>query len=39
MEIEGQALDLERPAHDPIAQLAVGQTVRLRPDLIHLFKE
>jgi sulfate transport system ATP-binding protein len=39
IEIEGQALDLERPAHDPISELAAGQTVRLRPDLIHLFKE
>lgn len=39
IEIEGQALDLERPAHDPISQLAAGQTARLRPDLIHLFKE
>ena len=38
IEIEGQALDLERPAHDPLSKLSVGQTVRVRPDLIHLFK-
>lgn len=39
IEIEGQALDLERPAHDPLSELSVGQTVRVRPDLIHLFRD
>jgi len=39
IEIAGQALDLERPSHDPLSGLDVGQTVRLCPDLIHLFKE
>lgn len=38
IEIERQALDLERPTHDPLSELSAGQTVRVRPDLIHLFK-
>ena len=37
VEIEGQTLDLDRSSHDPIAELAAGRTVRLRPDPFHLF--
>ncbi|GLK47662.1 sulfate/thiosulfate import ATP-binding protein CysA [Brevundimonas intermedia] len=38
VEIKGHMLDLDRPAHDPISDLAPGRTVRLRPDPIQLFK-
>ena len=38
LEIEGAPLEVEVSVHDPLAQVAVGASIRVKPDRLHLFR-
>jgi sulfate transport system ATP-binding protein len=39
LEIEGAPLEVEVSVHDPLAQVAVGASIRVKPDRLHLFRK